>query len=27
MRLLGRVITQEAPVEIPFGDFFGSYWL
>ena len=27
MRLLGRVITQEAPLEIPFDDFLGGYWL
>jgi glycerol-3-phosphate dehydrogenase (NAD(P)+) len=27
MRLLGRVITQEAPLEIPFDDFLGDYWL
>jgi glycerol-3-phosphate dehydrogenase (NAD(P)+) len=27
MRLLGRVVTQEAPLEIPFDDFLGSYWL
>jgi hypothetical protein len=25
--LLGRVITQEAPLEIPFDDFLGDYWL
>jgi glycerol-3-phosphate dehydrogenase (NAD(P)+) len=27
MRLLGRIITQEAPPEIPFDDFLGDYWL
>jgi glycerol-3-phosphate dehydrogenase (NAD(P)+) len=27
MRLLGRIITQEAPPEIPFDDFLGGYWL
>jgi glycerol-3-phosphate dehydrogenase (NAD(P)+) len=27
MRMLGRVITEEAPVEIPFDDFLGGYWL
>jgi glycerol-3-phosphate dehydrogenase (NAD(P)+) len=27
MRLLGRVVTQEAPVEIPFDEFFGDAWL
>ena len=27
MRLLGRIITQEAPLDIPFDDFLGDYWL
>jgi glycerol-3-phosphate dehydrogenase (NAD(P)+) len=27
IRLLGRVITQEAPLEIPFDDLLGNHWL